>query len=191
MTEAIYNHQNADPELTWSLLSILRSIANGYGTERRIRSNLRFARRALAQEMQDLRARGFIEQEGLFLRKWRLTPNGVNALGDYGYPPQSHATQNTIQRREIRHTTTFGTGFKLVFGALMAFLAAWFVIGAITSFAYWAGYNLLLKQLVPETIRQFIPFENPLVNVALGFITSTWLFSSLRHRMNLTSSIGR
>ena len=175
----------------WSRLSILRAIANGHDREKRIRNTLRMATSDLRQQLEELESEGFIEQEGTIVRRWRLTPSGVNALYTYGYTQEIHSTRSNVHTQEIRHTTTFGSGFKLVLGALMAFLVFWAIIGVFSALLYWVIYHLLCKQYIPQFLQSYIPFDNILIDLILGFVTATIVIAPLRKRMSPTSILGR
>jgi hypothetical protein len=97
--------------------------------------------------------------------------------------PQGN-TQPPIQRNETRITTTFGTAFKVAFGAILGIFAGLVVVGAISSFVYWAAYTFVLRNYVPLQLLPYIPLDNPFVDLVLGMMTSVALFLPLRNRLS-------
>jgi len=175
---------NIEP-ISWSQLHVLRAISQGYCRASRIREVLRVSASTLKQQVDELKCMGLITKEGLLSRSWKLTVKGMDILGSYGFSPEIPPPSSTQTRRtEIRHTSTIGTGFKLAFGALIGIFVAWLVIGCVASLFFWFGYQFLIRHYLP-----YIPLDNPLVDLALGFMASTAFFLPLRNRLRLPSFI--
>jgi hypothetical protein len=89
-----------------------------------------------------------------------------------------------VQRNETRITTTFGTAFKVAFGAILGIFVGVVTVGAIASLIYWAGYTFIIRNYVPAQLLPYIPLDNPLVDIILGLLTSVALFIPLRSRLS-------
>lgn len=198
--------QMAEQPLTWSQLIILRAVANGHADKGQICAVLNITRRALGEQIAELTSRGLVQEDGLILKSLRITPFGMDTLATYGHQPDipepssfegSHGgevRQGAGQargetRQEIRHTTTLGTGFKLVFGGTIGLFAALVVIWLIISIAYWVGYYFLIKPHIPAFLLPYLPFGNFPVALLLGLVTSVAFFRSLLRRLNPMSYV--
>lgn len=180
MGEALYNEL-----VSWSQLYILRAIGQGYCHERRIREVLHVSGSMLRQQINELKCMGLITKEGPLSRSWKLTIKGMDVLGSYGFTPDIHSRKTQTQKTEVKHTSTIKTGFKLAFGALLGIFAAWLLIGCLGSIAYWFVYHFLIKNYVPSFLLPYIPLDNLVVDLILGFTTSTAFFLPLRNRLKL------
>jgi DNA-binding HxlR family transcriptional regulator len=173
--------------ISWSQLHILMAIANGHETERNVQRTVRVTSNVLRQQLRQLESMGLIEKTGLFLRSWKLTEVGVDVASRYGWQPDIPRTniQPPVQRNETRITTTFGTAFKVAFGAILGIFAGLVVVGAIASFVYWAGYTFIIRSYVPSQLLPYIPLDNPIVDIVLGLLTSVALFIPSRNKPGL------
>jgi len=161
-------------------LILLRCISSGHKNEEQISRTLNTDETIIKRKMEELVKHGLVKKHGLILKKLRLTDIGINLISDYGYTPKVQLTKHPlrIQKQEIKHThtTTFGTGFKLVFSAIMGIFFTWFCVGMVTSLIYWSGYYFIIRKYIPSAILPYIPLENPLVFIFLGLMTSAALF---------------
>jgi hypothetical protein len=183
--------QSEKQNVSWTQLYILRSIANGHESERSIQRTIRVTASTTRQQIQELRSTGFIEKAGL-ARGWRLTKAGVDTLSSFGWEPEiSHRNnRSSTQKNETRITTTFGTAFKVAFGAMLGIFTGYVAVGAAASLIYWAGYNFIIKDYVPAQLLPYIPLDNPLIDFVLGLMTSAVLFAASRTRTNSSLSRG-
>jgi hypothetical protein len=173
------------PSINAVQLYILMAIANGHRREREMSQLLGFTSNALRQGIRGLASNGLIQEEGRVFKSWRLTEKGIEALASHGWGPRIPPARNLapLQRNETRITTTFGTTLKLALGGILGALASIAVIGMATSFLYWAGYSLILRNYIPQQLSPYIPLDNPLVDLALGFLTSLALFKPPKNRV--------
>lgn len=183
--------QSEKQNISWTQLHILRAIANGHESESSIQRTIRATASTTRQQILELRSTGFIEKAGL-ARGWRLTNTGINTLSSFGWEPEIsyRNSKSSIQKNETRITTTFGTAFKVAFGAMLGIFTGYVTVGAAASLIYWAGYNFIIKDYVPAQLLPYIPLDNPLIDFALGLMTSAVLFTALRTRTNSSLSRG-
>jgi predicted transcriptional regulator len=171
--------------ITWSQLCILEAISKGYHNESHLRRTLNASKVTIQREIKELESMGLIEKEGFPRRRYKLTSNGINSLVANGrispIVPASKIGQ--IDKKEVKVTSTLGTGFKLALGVIMGIFTAWLVIGVVASLVYWLTYQLLIKSYIPSTFLPYIPLENPWVDVLLGLATATALFLPLRRKI--------
>ncbi len=176
--------------LTRSQLYILEAISKGHQDERLLRHALGASKATIQQATDELEAMGLIQKDGLFRRRYRLTSGGINSLVADGRQSALISANQLGQsdKKEIKVTSTLGTGFKLAFGVIMGVFMAWLVIGVVASIIYWLTYQLLIRHYVPTTLLAYVPLENLWINVLLGLATATVLFLPLRKRIKLTKN---
>jgi len=171
--------------ITESQLCILDAISKGYHNEKNLRRTLNASKATIQREIKELESKGLIEKEGFPRRRYKLTSNGINSLVANGrispIVPASEIGQ--IDKKEVKVTSTLGTGFKLSIGVIMGIFTAWLVIGAVASLIYWLTYQLLIRNYIPSTFLPYIPLENPWINVLLGLATATAIFLPFRRRI--------
>ncbi len=184
--------QVENQNISWTQLNILKAIASGHGWERNIQRAVRVTADALRQQIEQLNFKGLIERTGLIQRGWRLTEAGVDLLGMSNMEPNIPQvnTQPPTQRNETRITTTFGTAFKVAFGAMLEIFSGLVVVGAISSLAYWTAYTFILRNCVPSQLLPYVPLDNPFVDIVLGMMTSVAFFLPLRNRLS-SGLVGR
>lgn len=172
---------------------ILRAISSGNRTPRQISFALHLDERHARHELDLLSAVGLVKASGVISANYSLTPQAVSILADNGYIQENIpdlSKKPNMQKSEVRHTTTMRTAFNVSFGAIMGAVIAFLTIGIIASVAYFAGYHLVLKDVIPKELLPIIPMDNFVTDLVLGLLTSLAVLMPFRTRMNPFGFLG-
>ena len=148
-------------------------------------SNFRigWSKPALQVEVDRMIADGYLTKEGFWKRLY-ITPKAYDQVPRL--PNRIHK-----EKKPKTHTSKFDVSwwlsFKLIFGALLGLFFGWLLISGLAAVIYWAVYTFFLQPYVPASILPWVPFSNPLVDFALGVISSTWFFLKINPTQLFTS----